>query len=124
MAGGMPVQIGSAASVILGAAKSPAVGATVVQLGGTDRAPTAPALPRLADTLAAGSMWPASTPAPEPTAPVATNPDPAAAATGSHHRGLRRRAHETQHKIHEPLGCTDNAGSPGRESRVRGQAAQ
>ena len=79
MAGGMPVQIGSAASVILGAAKSRAVGATVVQLGGTDKAPTAPALPMLADALAAGSTSPASTPAPEPTAPVPTNPDPAAA---------------------------------------------
>jgi hypothetical protein len=29
------------------------VGATVVQLGGTDKAPTAPALPTLADALAA-----------------------------------------------------------------------
>jgi hypothetical protein len=56
MAGGVPVQIGSAARVIPGAATSPSGGAAVAQLGATDKAPTAPASPRRADVVAQTSL--------------------------------------------------------------------
>src|ERR1700739_2037418 len=79
MAGGMPVRIGSAASVVVGTATGGrAAGAAAVQLGGTDNAPTPPALPRLADAVVPGSTWPASTPVAGPPPPAAANAGPTA----------------------------------------------
>jgi hypothetical protein len=78
MAGGIPVQIGSAANVIPDtAATGRAAGAAAVQLGGTDNAPTVPAPPRLADAALPASIWLTSTPVPEPP-PLASKAGPAA----------------------------------------------
>src|ERR1700733_9421973 len=79
MAGGIPVQIGSAAKVISGtAATGRAAGAAAVQIGGTDNAPTVPAPPKLADAAVPAPTLPTSTPVREPLPPAASNAAPAA----------------------------------------------
>ena len=79
MAGGIFVEIGSAARVMSDTvATGGALGAAAVQLGGTDNAPAVTALPRFADAGVAAPIWAASTPVAKPPPPVASNVDPAA----------------------------------------------